>query len=181
MAMARYVAFFGSIHVGGTRLTMAELRPALEGEGFGNVETVVASTNLLFDHEPRPTQGLEEKLQLLLRQRFGMRAIVAVRSRDEVLAAIADNPFAAAGEPDQVHTMFLEADPDPAQFRVLQADHEGRGSETLAMGGRALYIDYGEEGAGSRLTGPFLEKRLQRRGTVRSVRTLARIAAKMES
>jgi len=178
--MPHYVAFLGSINVGGNRLTMAELRAAFEDEGFSDVETVVASGNVLFTHEERPTRGLEEKLELLVRQRFGMRTIAAVRSREEVLAAMADNPFAAGGAQNLVHTMFLDRDPDPAQFRVLVADHQGRGNERLALGDRALYIDYVDGAGNSRLTAPFIERRLQCRGTARNLRSLARIAAKME-
>ena len=178
--MPRYVAFLGSINVGGNRLTMAELRAALESEGFVEVETVVASGNVLFDHDERPTRGLEEKLEHLLRHRFGMRSIAAVRSRDEVAAAVAENPFAASGEPNMVHTMFLDSDADPTQFRVLLADHEGRGPEKLALGDRALYIDYVEGVGTSRLTAPFIEKQLGRRGTARNMRSLARILAKMD-
>jgi len=178
--MPRYVAFLGSINVGGNRLTMAELRGAMESEGFVNVETVVASGNVLFDHDERPTPGLEEKLEYLLRHRFGMRSIAAVRSRDEVAVAIAENPFAADGERALVHTMFLESDADPAQFRVLVADHAGRGAERLALGERALYIDYVDGVAGSRLTAPFIERRLDRRGTARSLRSLARVLAKLD-
>jgi uncharacterized protein (DUF1697 family) len=182
--MPRYVAFLGSINVGGNRLTMAELRAAFEDEGFTRVETVVASGNVLFTHEDRPTRGLEEKLEMLVRHRFGMKTIAAVRSRDEVAEAISGNPFAGpgdgAGEDKFVHTMFLDRDPDPAQFRVLVADHEGRGPERLAIGLRALYIDFVEGVAGSRLTAPFIERRLQCRGTARNMRSLARIVAKMD-
>lgn len=178
--MPCYVAFLGSINVGGNRLTMAELRAAFEDEGFSRVETVVASGNVLFDHEDRPTRGLEEKLELLLRQRFGMKSIAAVRSRDEAADAIASNPFAGEGEDNLVHTMFLDRDADPAQFRVLVADHEGRGPERLALGSRALYIDYAEGVGASRLTAPFIERRLQCRGTARNMRSLARIVAKMD-
>ncbi|MBC2666193.1 DUF1697 domain-containing protein [Novosphingobium flavum] len=178
--MPRYAAFLGSINVGGNRLTMAELREALAREDFVNVETVVASGNVLFDHDERPTRGLEEKLEYVLRDRFDMRSIAAVRSRDEVAAAIADNPFAKDGEPNMVHTMFLESDADPAQFRVLLADHEGRGPERLALGDRALYIDYVEGAGRSRLTTQFIERRLGRRGTARNLRSLARILAKMD-
>jgi len=178
--MPRYVAFLGSINVGGQRLTMAELREALAGEGFVNLETVVASGNVLFDHDERPTRGLEEKLEHVLRQRFGMKSIAAVRSRDEVAAAIADNPFAATGEPNLVHSLFLETDADPAQFRVLLADHAGRGAERLALGDRALYIDYVNGVGTSRLTGDFIARRLGRRGTARNIRSLARILAKMD-
>jgi len=178
--MPRYVAFLGSINVGGNRLTMAELRQALEREDFVNVETVVASGNVLFDHDERPTRGLEEKLEYVLRERFDMRSIAAVRSRDEVAEAIAGNPFAGDGDAKLVHTMFLDREADPAQFRVLVADHEGRGRERLALGPRALYIDYVDGVAGSRLTGPFIERRLGCRGTARNLRSLARILAKLD-
>ena len=53
--MTRYVAFFGSINVGGNRLTMADLRAAFEAEDFANVATVVASGNVLFEFPERPT------------------------------------------------------------------------------------------------------------------------------
>ena len=177
--MPRYVALLGSINVGGNRLTMAELRAAFESEGFSNVETVVASGNVLFDHDERPTPGLEEKLERLVRAKFDMRSIVAVRSAEEIRGSIEDNPFTGHGEDAKVHTLFLDGEPDAAQFAVLVADHEGRGRERLALGPRALYIDYVDGVGESRLTNAFLERRLGRRGTARNVRSLARILAKM--
>ena len=177
--MPRYVALLGSINVGGNRLTMADLRAAFESEGFTSVETVVASGNVLFDHDERPTPGLEEKLEGLVRAKFDMRSIVAVRSVDEVRSSIEDNPFTGHGADANVHTMFLDGEADPAQFRVLVADQAERGPERLALGPRALYIDFAEGVAASRMTGAFLERRLGRRGTARNVRSLARILAKM--
>lgn len=177
--MPRYVALLGSINVGGNRLTMAELRAAFESEGFTNVETVVASGNVLFDHDERPTRGLEEKLEHLVRAKFDMRSIVAVRSAEEIRSAIEDNPFTGHGADGEVHTVFLDGEVDPAQFRVLVEDQAGRGPERLASGPRALYIDFVGGVAGSRLTGAFLERRLGRRGTARNVRSLARILTKM--
>src|SRR3546814_5587675 len=82
--MARYVALFGSINVGGNRLKMVDLRAAFEAEGFTNVETVVASGNVLFDHDARPTRGLEEKLTIMVADRFDMNCAALVRDRDEI-------------------------------------------------------------------------------------------------
>lgn len=178
--MPRFVAFFGSINVGGNRLTMADLRYALEREDFANVETVVASGNVLFDHEDRPSAGLTEKLAYVVADRFGFDSFVAVRSRDEVAAAIAGNPFAADGQDHLVHTLFLEHPVDQARFDRLVADHAGRGRERLAHGDRALYIDYVDGTGNSRLTGAFMERRLESRGTARNMRSLARIVAKMD-
>src|SRR5215218_5577924 len=119
--MPRYLALFGSINVGGNRLTMADLRAAFEAEGFAKVETVVASGNVLFDHPERPDEGLEEKLTLMMRHRFAMKSAALVRSRDALAAAIAENPFAETGQENFVHTMFLDGPVDRDAFNALVA------------------------------------------------------------
>ena len=178
--MARYVALFGSINVGGNRLTMADLRSAFEAEGFSNVATVVASGNVLFDHDARPTRGLEEKLTLMVHDRFDMSCAALVRSRDELAAAIADNPFAGTNEDRIVHTMFLDGQPTAEQFDALATDHRVRPNERLALGDRSLYIDFGDGAADSKLTARMIERRLEHKGTARNMRSIARIVAKLD-
>jgi uncharacterized protein (DUF1697 family) len=179
--MTRYVALFGSINVVGNRLTMADLRWAFEREGFENVETVVASGNVLFDFDERPTEGLEELFAHMMAERFDIASFVAVRSRDEVERAISGNPFAADGADNRVHTHFLGRQPSDAQFADLLAAYAGRGPERLALGDRALYIDYVDGAGNSRLTGGFIERRLGCPGTARNMRSLRRIVDKMET
>jgi uncharacterized protein (DUF1697 family) len=176
--MPRYVALFGSINVGGNRLKMADLRAAFEAEGFDNVETVVASGNVLFDHPDRPVEGLEEKLGLMMRHRFGFKSVALVRSRDDLAAAIAENPFAADGQENYVHTLFLDGPVDAAGFERLQSDRTG--PERLAAGDRALHIDYVAGAGESKLVGIFIERRMGTRGTARNLRSMKRILAKMD-
>ena len=178
--MARYVALFGSINVGGNRLTMADLRSAFEAEGFSNVATVVASGNVLFDHDARPTRGLEEKLTAMVDDRFGMSCAALVRDRGELAAAIANNPFAGTNEDRIVHTMFLDGQPTAEQFDALATDHRVRPNERLALGDRSLYIDFGDGAADSKLTARMIERRLEHKGTARNMRSIARIVAKLD-
>jgi uncharacterized protein (DUF1697 family) len=177
--LPRYLALFGSINVGGNRLTMADLRGAFEAEGFTNVETVVSSGNVLFDHPERPDEGLEEKLGLMMRHRFGFDSVALVRSRDALAAAIADNPFAADGAEGFVHTLFLEGQPDAESFARL--DRERTGPERIALGDRALHIDYCAGAGESKLVGAFIERRLGHRGTARNLRSMRRILAKLDA
>lgn len=178
--MPRYVALLGSVNVGRNRLTMAELRHAFESEGMANVETVVASGNVLFDHEARPTAGLEEKLTHLMQDRFGFASTAIVRSRDELAAALAGNPFADTGADNLVHSMFLTAQPAAAQFDAMVARYAGRGRERMALGDRTLHIDYVDGAGRSALTGAFIERQLGCKGTARNLRSIARIIAKMD-
>jgi uncharacterized protein (DUF1697 family) len=177
--MTRYVALFGSINVGGNRLKMADLRYALEREEFEDVETVVASGNVLFSFGDRPTDGLEDLFGHMMRDRFDIESFVAVRNPQEIRAAIEGNPFHGDGADNMVHTHFLGCQPSQAQFDTLVADHRGRGAEKLALGDRALFIDFAEGVGDSRLTGSFMAKRLGCQGTARNMRSLKRILEKL--
>ena len=177
--MTRYVALFGSINVGGNRLKMADLRYAFEREEFEDVETVVASGNVLFSFDERPTEGLEDLFAHMMLDRFDIRSFVAVRTKEEVRAAIEDNPFQADGTDNLVHTQFLGCQPSQGQFDALLHDYQGRGPERLALGDRALFIDYVQGAGNTRLTGPFIARRLGCDGTARNLRSLRRILEKM--
>jgi uncharacterized protein (DUF1697 family) len=107
-------------------------------------------------------------------------SFVAVRNRDELAAAISGNPFAADGAENLVHAQFLGSQPSQAQFDDLLAAYAGRGPERLALGDRALYIDFVDGAGNSRLTGPFIERRLGSKGTARNIRSLRRILDKMD-
>lgn len=178
--MPRYVAFFSAMNIGGNRLLMADLRDALVREDFEAVETVIASGNVLFEHEERPSIGLTDKLQYVIRDRFDFESMAIVRSHDELAATIAENPFAADGDDQKVHVHFLEDEPPLSAFAILQADHEGRGAERIVAAGNALYIDYVDGVGPSKLTAAFIESRLGCRGTARNMRSLARILKKMD-
>ena len=175
----RYAALLGSINVGGNRLSMADLRHALEREDFENVETVIASGNVLFDHEDRPVEGLAEKIAWIVDDRFDIRSFVAVRTRDQLAAAVAENPFVGDGAENLIHVHFLGGQPSAEQFDQLIADQAARGPERLAPGTMALHIDFVEGAGNSKLTGAFLERRLGYKGTARNVRSINRIIEKL--
>jgi uncharacterized protein (DUF1697 family) len=171
--------FLGSINVGGNRLAMVDLCRALADDGFGPVSSVVASGNLLLTGRDAVEPGLGLAIEASVKRHFGIASVALARTAAEVAAAIADNPFAAMGDPARVHTHFLEATPSAQAFARLQADHAGRGAEGLAIGPGALYIDFVDGVGGSKLTSAFLERRLGCRGTARNMRSLARIRDRM--
>lgn len=176
----RYVALLGSINVGGNRLKMAELRAALEDEGFGNVSTVVASGNVLFDHSQTADAKLEARIAKIVKDRFDIDSFAAVRNEAELERAIDDNPFVADGEARFVHTIFLSDGLDRGAFERFARDYPG--PERLAAGEREFFVDYCEGVARSQLD-PAMRKAkvVQTRATARNVRSLRRILEKMRS
>lgn len=176
--MPHRVALLGSINVGGNRLKMAELKAALERQGFEDVSTVVASGNVLFIHDG-DDEELETRIAGIVREDFGIESFAAVRSKAELQEALAESPFAGTGEDNLVHVHFLQSQPDPQQFETLAADHPGRGPERLAPGTRALHIDFVAGVGSSKLTGAFMARRLGSKGTARNVRSIKRIIEKL--
>jgi uncharacterized protein (DUF1697 family) len=171
----------GSINVGGNRLLMSELREALEREDFEDVETVVASGNVLFSHDERPSEGLAEKIAYIVRERFGIDSFAAVRSRDELAAALADNPFREDGEAKYVHTIFLDQPLDRTAFEAFARGYDG--PERLAPGEREFFVDFAEGVARSMLDPAMKKAKVLggRRATARNVRSLQRILDKMDA
>jgi len=176
----RYVALLGSINVGGNQLKMAELRAALEDEGFENVATVIASGNVLFEHARAADAKLESQIAKVVKDRFGIDTFACVRSKAELEAAVVESPFAGQGEDGFVHVQFLTCQPDKAAFERLADDHAGRGREKLAPGTRALHIHYVDGAGNSKLTGDFIARRLGCKGTARNIRSIERMIEKMD-
>jgi uncharacterized protein (DUF1697 family) len=175
--VAQYVALLGSINVGGNRLKMAELKAALAGEGFRKVATVVASGNVLFEHDSAPDRKLEEQIAEIVRARFGIETFAVVRSKTELEAAVEDNPFVESSEPKFVHTIFLQEPLDRAAFDAFARAYAG--PERLAAGKREFFVDF-REGVGDSKLGQAMRKTLKFRSTARNVRSLKRMIEKMD-
>ena len=178
--MSTRLALLGSINVGGNRIKMDELRKRMAARGFGAVETVAASGNVILSSD-EDEATLSARLADLIEENFGITGFVVVRTQQEVRSAIADNPFHGDGSDKMVHTIFLPHQPVEGGFEALLEAHRDRGAERLAMGDRVLYLDYVHGVGISDLTGRFIEKRLGCRGTARNMTSLKRILAKMEN
>ena len=177
--MPRYVALLGSINVGGNRLSMAELREALLREDFEEVETVVASGNVMFTHDERPTEGLAEKIAYVVSDRFDIDTFAAVVTREQLQASLDACPFTEDGEEKQVHIGFLDGALDETAFAKLVDDHADRGPERLAAKNNFVYVDFADGVGSSKLSKPFIERRLGRQITMRNLRSVRRIIEKM--
>lgn len=180
--MTRLLALLGSINVGGNRIKMADLREALEKEGFKDVSTIAASGNVVFTDERDPAM-LEPLLEANVERRFGFKSCAMVRTAEEVRAAIDENPFHGTGpqhgSDKMVHSIFLSQQPDKSAVDALIEEHASKGSERLALGNRVLFLDYVYGVGVSDLGNKTLEKRLKCKGTARNMNSLKNILAKM--
>jgi uncharacterized protein (DUF1697 family) len=83
----RYVAFLRGINVGGKALIrMADLRDCIAEAGHTDVETYIASGNVLFSSPSRKAAELEKQLEHAIEPRFGLDARVFVRNARQLAA-----------------------------------------------------------------------------------------------
>ena len=70
-----------------------KLRQVFNSLGFSNVSTVIASGNVVFDSTSTSPTSLETKIEEALPRILGFNSTTIVRSRSELEALAAKNPF----------------------------------------------------------------------------------------
>ena len=97
--MARYIALLRAVNVGGCgKLRMKELGQTLELAGYLNVQTVLASGNVVLDTTKTPTAKLASRLENLLTEQHGLSTDIMVRTPEKWTAMINANPMPEAAE-----------------------------------------------------------------------------------
>ena len=174
--MARYVAFLGSINVGGHRVTMDRLRTECAAFGLRNVSTFIASGNVIFNATARPA-AVERDLAAVLGDRLGFPVPVFVRTAAAVLATASREPFGDGGiaEGETHHVGFLRAAPSAAAVvaaHALSNDHDA-----LAVVGSELHWRVRGGFASSSIKASTLVKTLGQALTVRNMTSVRKLAA----
>jgi uncharacterized protein (DUF1697 family) len=93
--VAKYVAFLKAINVGGHVVKMETLRVLFSDLKFSNVETFIASGNVIFETKSTPDQRLEQKIEKHLEAALGYEVGTFVRSVEEIRAISVSEPFSS--------------------------------------------------------------------------------------
>ena len=167
--MPRQVAMLRGVNLGKRKVVMSELRVACEGAGFTNVETLVASGNLVLGSKLAGAK-LEAKLEEVIKDELGLKTEVFVRTAPEVKAIIAANPFKpfAKSNPSFLVVLFMRADASAAEREAMAKT--ALFGEEVKQGKGCLYIKFPKGQGVSKLKTPKL-------GTSRNWNTVTKLAA----
>src|SRR5262245_8992376 len=122
--MQRCIAFLRAINVGGHTVKMEQLRSLFAELEFANVETFIASGNVIFEAEAKNPQTLEKQIEGHLRQALGYAVATFIRTPAELAAVAAYQPFPPAEHDDasgSLYVGFLPAPPGDEARRKLTA------------------------------------------------------------
>jgi uncharacterized protein (DUF1697 family) len=163
--MARLAAFLRAVNVGGTgKLPMTELKAMCEELGFNNVQTYIASGNVVFETK-LDAKAARAKLLPHLEKHLGKAAEIFIRDVAELQALVDENPF--PGAEGARHMVILLQEGATAEM-VSAARFQT--NEMIKPGSRALHVHYPTGMGASKLKIPGAEK-----GTARNMNTIRKM------
>jgi uncharacterized protein (DUF1697 family) len=157
---------------------MDKLRSLFEALGFANVETFIASGNVIFESPSRKAGALELRIEKHLEAALGYEVVTFLRTPAELSDVAMHAPFGDA-VPDAGETLFIAflkapAGDEPAR-KVLALQNE---VDRLHITGRELYWLRKGGSGDSKLSGAALERALKMPATARNVTTVRKMTAK---
>lgn len=178
--MTRYVALLRAVNVGGRTIKMDRLRAIFEELPFKNVETFIASGNVLFDTTARDIGALERKIEKHLDARLGIEVGTYLRALDDLRGVASNHPFGDAKSRGHTLSIGFFRDPLPVdllgRLKDLCADYDD-----FHVHGREVYWYCRGNMSDSILWKGALTKLLGADNTFRNVTTIQRLAAKIPS
>ena len=176
--MKRWAALLKGVNVGGNRkLPMAELKLFLEGLGFADVKTLLASGNVVFSAKETDAAKLEAQIEKAAAEQIGLTTDFLLRDADDLDRVIAANPFpdAAKDHPNHLLVVF-HRDPFPeGPLAKLAEIYDG--PERLHAVRRELFVDYPEDIGHSKLHQAMPKAKFPKLATARNWNTLGKLRA----
>ncbi len=169
--MTRFIVLLRGINVNGRSLPMAELRQAARDGGFPDCVTYIQSGNLVLSAEGEALE-VEAAIESLIERHFGMTVEAIARSAADYAGIAESNPFPDA-VPKALHLCLTKR---PLKADVVEALAErATHGERMASAGGALWIDFAEGVADSKITPAAMDKAAGSTLTARNWNTVQKL------
>ena len=178
--MTRYVALLRAINVGGHTVKMDVLRKHFSRMGFGNVETFIASGNVLFDAQDDEPADLEERIASELEKRLGYAVATFLRTPGELASIVRHQPFEASVIDPEQHALYVGFFPrKPGADTARKIVALRTAVDEFHVHNRELYWGCRGRFSDSVVSGTVLERTIAMPMTMRNVTTVRKLAAKL--
>ena len=175
--MKKYIAFLRAINVGGHTVKMDHLSKLFEALGFSNVETFIASGNVIFETTAKNTTALEKKIGDYLEKSLGYEVDTFIRTVQEVAEVEKRSPFMAQKKDDTVYVAFLHETPNATATSALMA-LKNKANDFAILEREVYWLRLNKDDA--LILKKPLEKVLRLSATVRNMTTVKKIIEKYQ-
>jgi uncharacterized protein (DUF1697 family) len=174
-----YAAFLRGVNISGRVVKMDQLRVHFEKLGMSDVETVIASGNVIFRSTSNNTAALEKKIHDGLHKALGYPVAIYVRTDAEIAALAGFRPFSAAKhKAAKVLLVGFIASPLSKDAHKTLLSFNGDVDDLHARGRELFWLCKNGQSQSPLFRLP-MEKRLGALITWRNMNTVERIAAKL--
>jgi uncharacterized protein (DUF1697 family) len=171
--MTRYVAFLRAINVGGHTVKMTELKQLFQTLDLENVETFIASGNVIFETASKKPNELTRKIEMCLHAALGYEVATFIRTTSEVAEIARYQPFKPS-EGANLYIAFLKTtSTNEVQQKILSMRND---IDQFRFHNRELYWLCQTTSSHSEFSGAVFEKATKIQATFRNVTTVKRIA-----
>jgi len=176
--MSRYFAFLRAINVGGHIVKMDHLRQLFVSYDLSNVETFIASGNVIFDTKAGNSKALEKKIESKLHEALGYEVATFIRTDSELgeIASYKPFPQSKLDSAMALNIGFLAEALDSSlqkKLTALQTEFDD-----FHFHGREIYWLCRKKQSESKISNVVIEKTLGMKTTLRGVNTINKLAEK---
>jgi uncharacterized protein (DUF1697 family) len=170
--MRRVIVLLRGVNVSGrNKVPMAELRAALTAAGHDDVATLIQSGNIGITTDA-PLEEIVDGVAGILLETFEVDVPVVALTRDDLIG-IADRWPLGDGDQSRQLVYFVSGPVDRAGLDAL--DRTRFPTDTIVGADDAIYLDYGDGQAKTKLTLNHLEKAAGVSVTGRNLKTVAKL------
>ena len=177
--MTKYITFLKAINVGGHNVKMEQLKNLFERMGFENVETFIASGNVVFETKSKAVDAITKKIETELEKSLGYKVAAFIRTIIELKEIAEHKPFKQSDLNNPNNTLYIgfldstaSKENQDKVFAMQDAANEFR------FNNKELYWLCRKNFSDSGITGKTLEKALGVETTIRNSTTIRKLAAK---
>lgn len=176
--MTKYLAFLRAINVGGHTVKMDHLRGIFESLGFSDVETFIASGNVIFETHSKDAAALERMIGKKLEEVLGYEVATFLRSDSELAGVANYKPFSSPqmDTATALNIAFLTKPLNDREKKLLASLKSD--IDDFRAHGREVYWLCLKKQSGSKFSNAVLEKTLGRKSTLRGLNTVKKMAEK---
>ena len=174
----KYVAMLRGVMPTRPNMRNEKLRGVMEGLGFKDVATVIASGNIVFESGARDARKIEARIEKAWPEQLGFESTTIVRSRDQLADLVASEPFGDRSDTKQtaLQITFLKETPKVH----LDLPHTTQpGCTVIGMDDHAMFSVVDLTSTGTPELMRWLERTVGKQITTRTWKTVNRILSKM--
>ena len=176
--MHTYIAFLRGINVGGkNKISMSELRVALESEQLKSVRTYIQSGNVVFESNLDSCDEISTSINKIIQNTFGFNIPVLVKTKKQLELVLSLSPYDNEDQISTNKTYFILLFETPTKEFLEVFKKLTFPNEQFKITDDCVYLlclnGYGK----SKLNNNLVESKLKVVATARNYRTMQKILA----